>query len=353
MKIIKGFFKIIILIVLVLLVATGTFIAYLSLKEYKPEAEEELSIEKGEGKAESAKGEIRILSFNIGYGGLGKNADFVLDGGSGNGKPESRELFEEYFGSALDFVRDSNCDVYLLQEVDRSSARSYKTDEIAELRNELGPQSLVFANNYRCPYVPFPWPPIGKVDSGLLTMTDFDIRSAVRKALPNPFSWPLRVANLKRAILLSYIAVEGSDKQLCLINLHLEAYTAEEGRREQQELLLEIMREEYEKGNWVIAGGDFNQSFPGTRGTYPIIDESWVPGELSEKELGESFSYVFDAETPTCRLLNKAYDKETAQHYIIDGFIISDNVELVSIKTHDLGFEFSDHNPVEIVVKLK
>ena len=74
---------------------------------------------------------------------------------------------------------------------------------------------------------------------------------------------------------------------------------------------------------------------------------------IGEKELGEAFSYVFDAETPTCRLLNKPYDKETAQHYIIDGFIISDNVELVSIKTHDLGFEFSDHNPVEIIVKLK
>lgn len=156
MKIIKGFFKIIILIVLVLLVAAGIFIAYLSLKEYKPEAEEELSIEKGEGKAESAKGEIRILSFNIGYGGLGKNADFVLDGGSGNGKPESRELFEEYFGSALDFVRDSNCDVYLLQEVDRSSARSYKTDEIAELRSELGRRALSLQTTIAAPMSPSP-----------------------------------------------------------------------------------------------------------------------------------------------------------------------------------------------------
>ncbi len=353
MKILKGLFKTFLLLLLAVLLAAGAFIVYLSLTEYKPEAEEELNIEKSDEKADSAGQEIKILSFNIGYGGLGKEADFVLDGGSSNGRPESRELFDEYFGAVHEFLKSGEYDAFLLQEVDKNSTRSYKTDEIAALKGDLSPQSLVFANNYLCPFVPFPWPPIGKVDSGLLTMTGFDIIRAERKALPNPFSWPLRLANLKRAVLVSYISVEGSDKQLCLINLHLEAYTAEEGRREQQELLLEIMREEYEKGNWVIAGGDFNQSFPGTRETFPIINEGWVPGELDEKELGEKFSYVFDAKTPTCRLLNEPYNKETAQHFIIDGFIISDNVELKSIKTHDLGFEFSDHNPVEIVVRLK
>ena len=126
MKIIKGFFKIIILIVLVLLVAAGTFIAYLSLTEYKPEAGR-AEHRKGEGKAESAKGEIRILSFNIGYGGLEK-CRLRARRRQRQRKPKAG-LFEEYFGSALDFVRTATGDVYLLQEVDRSSARSYKTDD--------------------------------------------------------------------------------------------------------------------------------------------------------------------------------------------------------------------------------
>lgn len=353
MKLIRGFFKTLLTVVFAVILAAGAFIAYLSFSEYKPEAVEELSIEKGENKAGPVSGELKLMSFNIGYGGLGSEADFVLDGGSSNGKPETQELFEEYFGKVRSFIKDSDSDVFFLQEVDRNSSRSYKCDEMAALREELEPQSAVFANNYLCPYVPFPWPPIGKVDSGLLTVADFDIISAERKSLPNPFSWPMRIANLKRAVLVSHIDVEGSDRQLCLINLHLEAYTANEGKLRQQELLLDIMREEYEKGNWVIAGGDFNQSFPGTRKTFPIIDESWVPGELDEEELGEEFGYVFDEKTPTCRLLNGPYNRETAQHYIIDGFIISDNVELISVKTHDLDFEFSDHNPVEIVVRLK
>lgn len=353
MKALRKILKALLILILVTVVAAGVFIAYLSLTEYKPEAKEKLGIERNEEKPASAGREISLLSFNIGYGGLGKEADFVLDGGKSSGRPESRELFKSYFGGLSDFLKSGEYDAILLQEVDRSSKRSYKTDETAALREMLNPKSAVFANNYLCPFVPFPWPPIGKVDSGLFTMTDFNIESAERAALPNPFSWPLRTANLKRAALISRIPVEGSDRELCLINLHLEAYTAAEGRERQQKLLMEIMREEYEKGNWVIAGGDFNQSFPGTRETFPIVDRVWEPGELDENELGENFSYVFDAENPSCRLLNGPYDRETAQHYIIDGFIISDNVELKSIETHDLGFEFSDHNPVEISVRLK
>ena len=54
---------------------------------------------------------------------------------------------------------------------------------------------------------------------------------------------------------------------------------------------------------------------------------------------------------PTCRLLDQPYN-ENCQLYVIDGFILSPNVELREIKTVDLGFEYSDHNPVRIAVTL-
>jgi len=41
------------------------------------------------------------------------------------------------------------------------------------------------------------------------------------------------------------------------------------------------------------------------------------------------------------------------QYYIIDGFILSPNVELQSICTFDESFVYSDHNPVELTVYLK
>ena len=58
---------------------------------------------------------------------------------------------------------------------------------------------------------------------------------------------------------------------------------------------------------------------------------------------------------PTCRLDNQPYDagSDATQHYVIDGFILSPNVELTSVQTQDDGFRFSDHNPVLLNIRLK
>ena len=36
----------------------------------------------------------------------------------------------------------------------------------------------------------------------------------------------------------------------------------------------------------------------------------------------------------------------------IDGFVVSDNVRVVSTQVADTGFAYSDHNPVEMVFEL-
>ena len=72
--------------------------------------------------------------------------------------------------------------------------------------------------------------------------------------------------------------------------------------------------------------------------------------------LEEGWSFACDLAVPSCRLLNQPYDPadaENTQHYVIDGFILSPNVELIEVECMDLGFENSDHNPVRISVKLK
>ena len=116
--------------------------------------------------------------------------------------------------------------------------------------------------------------------------------------------------------------------------------------------LMQIIAAEYRNGNYVIAGGDFNQTFEGAD-TFPVLDEStWQPGKLYNSELPAGFSYVFDASKPTCRLLDKPYDgdRENAQLYVIDGFIVSDNLKVNLIQTVDLNFQYSDHNPVLLQV---
>jgi hypothetical protein len=38
---------------------------------------------------------------------------------------------------------------------------------------------------------------------------------------------------------------------------------------------------------------------------------------------------------------------------VIDGFLVSPNVEIKQVKGYDLKFKNSDHNPVKIWLKLK
>lgn len=357
----KKFLKILLIIVLVIIVAVGGLFGFLTVTEFKP-ADVEAADTVGDSTAEllpisASDGDFAILSWNIGYAGLGAASDFFMDGGT-HSMAADKAAVNGYL-EGIKTVCAGDYDFIMLQEVDRKSTRTYKVDEAEALARG----NSVFALNFSCPFVPNPntliIEPIGKVNSGLLTCSSRSIAKAERISLPCPFSWPLRVANLKRCLLVSYIPIEGSDKQLVLVNLHLEAYDSGEGKIAQTRQLREFIKAEYDKGNYVIAGGDFNQVFPGSLELYPNgHPDLWLPGELDESLLpeGEGWKYAYDSTTPTCRLLNQPYDPsdtENTQHYVIDGFILSPNVELKNAETMDLGFANSDHNPVLINVSLK
>lgn len=350
----KKFLKIILILVLVILTAAAGLVAWLSIAEYKPAPVEPLDfISHDDGSPALPTGEtLSLISWNIGYCGLGDNADFFMDGGENVKSSDHQRVSSNLDGVFKLLYEEKDPDIIMLQEVDVNSSRTYGIDQSGVL---CGANS-VHALNYSCPFVPFPLPPIGRVNSGVFTSTDHAIASAERIALPCPFSWPVSTANLKRCLLVSYMPIEGSDKQLVLVNLHLEAYDDGEGKAAQTAQLKEFIRAEYEKGNYVIAGGDFNQVFPGSLQAYPnITPDLWSPGVLTEDMIPEGWSYAFDASSPTCRLLNQPYDptdKENTQFYVIDGFILSPNVKVESIETLDMSFEFSDHNPVMLNVVL-
>ena len=336
-------------------------ILFLTITEYRPADVEQLEVisEEHDGGAADpvspqlqAGEELTVLSWNIGYAGLGEDEDFFMDGGTKKTSAD-RATVEKYLNGISDTLDELLPDLMMLQEVDVDSARTYRIDESGYVIRGNG----VHALNYSCPYVPIPWPPIGRVNSGLFTTTRYEIASAERIALPCPFSWPVSTANLKRCLLVSYLPIEGSDKQLVLVNLHLEAYDDGEGKIAQTRQLREFIQSEYEKGNYVIAGGDFNQVFPGSLDVYPNTHpENWEPGILAEDTAPDGWTLAYDMSVPSCRLLNQPYDAsdtENTQHYVIDGLIISPNVQLRTVETVDTGFENSDHNPVLVTVVLE
>ena len=352
-RIVKRILKIILTIVIAEVIFAGGFLAFLTITEFKPEPVEDAEIiGTNTGDMVKANEDITVISWNLGYGALGKDSDFAMDGGGKAPVADEAKVAQYVSGIRAALDEQPDADIYMLQEIDSDSARSFNVDPRPIFSKSIN----AYAMNYSCPYVPYPWPPLGKVNSGLYTASDFSLVRAERISLPCPFKWPLRIANLKRCLLVSYLPIADDDAYLVVVNQHLEAYTEAEGRTAQMDQLMEFIQAEYEKGNYVIAGGDFNQTFPDTLIRYPNTHpENWEAGVLEWDSIPEGFTYAFDPETPTCRLLNQPYDPsdtEGTQYYVIDGFILSPNLQLVSVETLDEGFENSDHNPVRLVVRI-
>ena len=352
--------RLLLIVIGFLLLAFILLLVFLSVTEYKPEEVEPLSIN-GQAEETVHPGDtIKVLSWNIGYGALGDNADFFMDGGSSVNTADLNRV-NENMAAITSFIKEENADLILLQETDISSSRSHKIDEsalILDAVSQNGSYTSTFANNFKVAFIPYPIPPIGKVDSGLYSLSRYPVLDASRIKLPNPFSWPIRMANLKRCLSVMRIPVEGTGKELVVVNLHLEAYDSGEGKIAQTNMLNNFLTEEANKGNYVIAAGDFNQTFSNVdTSAYPVQEDKWHCGSIDAADFDDHLILAMDERVPTCRSLDQSYadyadDPATFQYYMIDGMIFSDNINIRTLKTEDLHFKASDHNPVIAEVEL-
>ena len=344
------------IVLLCVVVLLAGLVGFLSLTEYKPQERQALDVS-GTAKDALAPGAtFTVAAWNIGYGALGDNADFFMDGGS-MVKTADKARMEQNIRGILDAIESMQPDILLLQEVDVSSARSEKINEFDRVATHLSGFSAAFANNFKVAFLPYPFPPIGKVDSGVATFSSFDVSSAERVQLPVPFSWPMRIANLKRCLLVSRVPISDSDRELVLFNLHLEAYDDGEGKRAQTKMLADLLAAEAAKGNYVIAGGDFNQIFSTADGSaFPVQEGNWAASAIDVTQFDGAWQFLMDESVPSCRSLYKPYagaNKATFQYYLIDGFIVSDNLTVEAFAAQDLGFVVSDHNPLLLQVTMQ
>ena len=344
-----------ILLVLILLIAIG--IGVLTATEYRPDdVETVIASHKTEAVFRTGE-ELTLVSWNIGYGALGDNADFFMDGGK-SVMTADKDRLDENLDGIVKTLQEADADLVLLQEVDINSSRSHGTDEREILKQAMPDGKDAFAYNFNALYVPYPLPPIGHVESGLYTLSKADVREAVRFSLPCPFSWPVRIVNLKRCLLVSRIPLADTDKELVVINLHLEAYDDGAGKEAQTNKLLEVLQNERDKGNYVIAAGDFNQQFSDVKNPYPSDGAPWMPGVINADVFHENgFRTYMDTSAATCRSLDRPLagaDPEDFYFYMIDGIIVSKNIRVEGdrVQTVDAGFRYTDHNPVRMTFTL-
>ncbi len=362
MKILKILSKIILIVLVIAILFVGT----LTVFEYRPDDLENIEISNNQEEKIDMNQVYQIMTFNIGYAGLGKDEDFVMDGGQ-KGRADSLSVVEGYFDGIKEILTDYPSDFFLLQEVDYKARRSYNLNQVDGISETLGQTfSSQYALNFKSIFVPFPvslTDYIGPVESGIQTLTKFETTMSERHQFPGSFSWPLRVANLKRAMMVSSFEINNSDKELIIVNLHMSAYDSDGSLREQEMAYLKaFLKEQNELGNYVVVGGDFNQTFPEASDLYPVNSNYYEAYTIEDDFLPNGYRFEVDLSQPTCRLLNQPYDKDSlnTQYYLIDGFIVSDNIELTPVQldspyhvmTINHEFLYSDHNPVVMKFKL-
>lgn len=349
-----------ILLILVILIAVAfLYLGFLTIIEYRPADTESIIPEaalNGETKTLSVGDEVSFVTWNIGYCGLSKTADFFMDGGKAV-RSQDKDSVLNNLSSMEDVLASLNPDVIYVQEIDVNSSRTYGIDETEDFKSKFASYSTAFAKNFDVFFIPYPIPPMGRMEAGIQTLSKYEITTADRIALPSPFSWPSRVGNLKRCLLVSRVPIEGSDKEFVFVNLHLEAYDDGAGKAAQTALLANFIQEEYEKGNYVVAGGDFNQTFSNVdTSAYPVLGEDyWKAGLINVDDFAEGWQFVMDNSHPTCRSLDRPYEGYTGefQFYMLDGFIVSKNLKVNTIETIDENFENTDHNPVLLKVTIE
>jgi endonuclease/exonuclease/phosphatase family metal-dependent hydrolase len=351
MKIVKKVFKAILILIVIIMVGFIGIIVKAIISDYKP-SEKVLIAANETPTVLSDSATISLLTWNIGYCGLDKEMDFFYDGGTKVITPKENCI--QNLNSVLSYLKSNDSiDIIFLQEVDRRSKRSYKMDEYLTIDEHLKPHSAYFAPNYDVFFVPVPpASPMGKVFSGVTTLSRFLPSSSVRYAFPGEYGFPKQLFMLDRCFLVNRYPLTNG-KEFIVINTHNEAFDPGDIRKAQMEYLKNFMMSEYQNGNFVIAGGDWNQCPPHFNPDFSSNQVNKEQMVISPEYLPSDWTWAYDNKNPSNRSVIAAYDPASTTTTVIDFFLLSPNVENASVKCVNLNFENSDHNPVIITAKFK
>jgi endonuclease/exonuclease/phosphatase family metal-dependent hydrolase len=292
---------------------------------------------------------LTITTWNVGYCGLSAEADFFYDGGKMVRESEPR--VRENLRHVADFLQHNGSDFTLLQELDRHSKRSYYMDELDTIVAQQENVHPFFATNFKTLYVPIPLRgAIGRVHAGVATLSRCKPYLVVRHAYPFAKPFPVSLFELRRCFLACrYTAPNGRD--LVLVNTHNSAYDNGSQRQREMQLLRDFAMQEFDDGNYVIVGGDWNQTPPDY--DKQVGTKEYTPFRLDSTLFAQGWHWVYDRSCETMRFTNEPYREGKTLSSTVDFFIASPHVQALSVTVHDLSFAHSDHNPVTAKFELQ
>lgn len=330
------------------------FIAVMRIREWRPAPVETVyASPQGTACDTLTTGDtLRIVSWNIGYAGLGDDMDFFYDGGTRMRTSRERTLdnLHGIIGLLTREAYERQADMILLQEVDFDSRRSYGMNEYDSIRAALPGYHGWRGLNYVCDFVPIPLSaPMGRVESGLAIFSRRQPQTVIRYAYPGGFAFPVRLFNLKRCLLDLEIPVRDSTGKVHTLhigNTHNTAYDSGELRNGELRFLSERSAEE----PYSITMGDWNCHPPGYVPSRAATEDRYFrPLPIDRADFPPEATFVYDGSTPSVRYGYEPYRAGHTTTTVIDFALCGPGIEAVAFETIDLGFKDSDHNPVAAV----
>ena len=142
--------KIILIILAVLVGLVAALLIWLTATQLNVKTETAVVTHGENSTASFAPGDsVSILTWNVGYAGLGEESDFFMDGGKQVRAP-SKAVVEKNMDGIVSTVKDLNADFTFLQEIEADpSTRSYGIEEAERMRTETGLDKAAWATTRR------------------------------------------------------------------------------------------------------------------------------------------------------------------------------------------------------------
>ena len=365
MKIFKRVLLVLAILIGIIVLVVGAYVIYMQASYYRIEDNLEIEISNNQEELVNKNQEYEIVTYNVGFGAYSSDYSFFMDSGymedgtKVTGKYGKCRSYEEAYRNitkSCELLKNLDSDFIFIQEVDTPCYRSRNLDEKGIFEEYFSSYSSSYAINYHSGFVMFPFnDPLGIGNSGILSLSRFKMESSIRKSLPISTSFISKFTDLDRCINIMRYKV--LDKELVMINVHLSAYdSGGVYRKKQIALLNEILEVEHAKENYVIVGGDFNQDIANTIGKFSghQLRPDWVE-EIDISEITEGYSFAADDSIGSCRAAEIVYEEGVNYLVTVDGFIVSDNISVISVKNIYEGNEFlySDHLPAVMKFKLQ
>lgn len=330
--------------------------------------------------------EYTISTYNIGFGAYSQNYSFFMDAGetkegkSVKGKYAKAVSKEEVLfntNGAIKTINDVMPDFCLFQEVDTYSTRSHFIDQYQMIKDNFSSYNATFGINFHTTFLAYRFHDmIGRINGGIATLSKFKINNAVRHSftVATDFS---KLFDLDRCFVSNEFNTSDGNT-LVIVNVHMSAY--DEGgiiREQQLNELNGYLKSIKEKGYYVIIGGDYNHDLLLYNPEFNYNNDNRPYQEYISHKHPDWLQHFFNTDgthniecgfkvatsdnSPTCRDACIEWEKGVGYVSNVDGFIVSDNIEIVKVETiitknGNKGtdhFAYSDHDPVVLTFKFK